>query len=118
ERAGGGGRARGGAGAAPAVVARPEEADVAGGVGPALPVAQGGDLGGERGVVVRHALGGRGPVGGEPGAQLPAEALVGGGEGEVHDGCACLSIPGPAIASAVEEGALETAWGSRTWMPK
>src|SRR5436309_8240939 len=111
-------RLLGGARAAPAVLARPEEAQVAGGVEPLLPVAQEGDLRGQRGVVVRHALGAHWPVGGEPGAQLPAEALVSGGEGEVHDGCACLSIPGPAIASAVEEGALETAWGSRTWMPK
>src|SRR2546422_9518741 len=97
---------RGGARAAPAVLARPEEAQVAGGVEASLPVAQEGDLRRQRGVVVRHALGARGLVVGEPGAQLLAEALVLGGVGEVHGGGSPLSIPGPAIASAVEEGAL------------
>ena len=70
--------------AAPAVLARPEEADVAGVVEPPLPVAQEGELVGERRVVVRHALAARRPVGGEPGAQRRAEALVVGRVGEVH----------------------------------
>jgi len=71
-------------GAAAAVLARPEEPDVAGGVEPPLPVAQEGELLGERRLVVRDALGARGRVGGEPGADLPPELLVSGRVGEVH----------------------------------
>src|SRR5262249_59580444 len=76
---------RGGRPRAPAaVLAGPEETDVPRGMEPALPVAEEGELLGQRGVVVRHALRSRGPMRGEPGAYLPAEALVGGREGEVH----------------------------------
>ena len=70
--------------AAAAVLARPEEADVARGVEPSLPVAQEGELLGERRLVVRDALGAGGPVGGEPGADLPPELLVSRRVGEVH----------------------------------
>src|SRR5262249_58436916 len=81
-----GGGAAGGRGGppAPAVVARPGEADVAGVVQPALPVAQEGELLGERRVVVRDALAACRPVGGEPRAQRGAEARVVGRVGEVH----------------------------------
>src|SRR5262249_49505831 len=84
--------------APPAVLARPEETDVPRGMEPALPVAEEGELLGQRGVVVRYALGSRGPMCGEPGAHLPAEALVGGREGEVHRR-PLLSITSAAIAS-------------------
>src|SRR5262249_51796050 len=80
------------------VLAGPEETDVPCGMQPALPVAEEGELLGQRGVVVRHALRSRGPMRGEPGAYLPAEALVGGREGEVHRR-PLLSITPPPIAS-------------------
>src|SRR5439155_12584886 len=70
--------------AATAVLARPEEADVAAGVEPPLPVAQEAELLRERRLVVRDALGTRRPVGGEPGAYLVPEPVVGGRVGEVH----------------------------------
>src|SRR5262245_65972928 len=69
---------------AAALLARPEEPDVAGQPEPALPVAQETELLGERRVVVRDALRPSREVRGEPGAELLAESLVLGGVGEIH----------------------------------
>jgi hypothetical protein len=67
-------------GAAPAVLLRPGEARVAGVVQLALPGAAVLELG----VVAGRVL--TGVVLGEPGPQLVAEGLLGGREGEVHEG--------------------------------
>src|SRR5947208_507480 len=85
------GRARGGdllledvvlddRGAAPTVLARPVDADPAALVQLPLPAAQEGDLVGEG-----RVLGGRRDVRAEPFAQLGAEGLLGGREGEIHE---------------------------------
>src|SRR5262249_55799464 len=69
---------------ATAVLARPEEADVARVEEPALPGLQKSEFRRERRVVVRDPLLALGLVGGEPGAQPVPEALVLGRGGEVH----------------------------------
>jgi len=66
-------------GAAPAVLARPVDTHPAAVVQLPLPGAEEGDLVGER-----RGLGGGREVGAEPAAQLGAEVLLGGAEGEVH----------------------------------
>src|SRR5439155_371456 len=65
--------------AAPAVLARPVDADPAAVVEPALPGAEEGDLVGE-GRVLRRGR----PIRAEPRAQLGAEGLLGGAEREIH----------------------------------
>src|SRR5262249_9402268 len=94
---------------AAAVLARPGEPDVAGVVESALPVAQEGELLGERRVVVRNALAACRPVVGQPRAQRCPEACVLGRVGEVHD-----AVYHPAPARCYIGTRCASAWSGRS----